>query len=69
MDASVVSPARRDSLRAAVWGWWVAARGDQRLTYLVGAGLILIGLAQVDLLDARHGPRTGGRHSPARDSE
>jgi hypothetical protein len=45
MEASVVSPARIGSLWATVRGWLAEARGYQRLAYVVGAGLILIGLA------------------------
>jgi hypothetical protein len=33
------------NLGAAVRGFWTAARGYQRLAYLVGAGLIIVGLA------------------------
>jgi hypothetical protein len=37
------------SLRTAVRGWWAEARGYQRLAYVVGAGLILIGLTHAAL--------------------
>jgi hypothetical protein len=39
------TPPRIGNLRAAVRGLWADARGYQRLAYLVGAGLILLGLA------------------------
>jgi hypothetical protein len=39
------TPPPTGSLRAAVRGLWADARGYQRLAYLVGAGLILLGLA------------------------
>jgi hypothetical protein len=32
-------------LWTAVRGWWAAAAGSQRLAYLAGAGLILVGVA------------------------
>jgi hypothetical protein len=59
MEASVVSPARVGSLRAAVRGWWAEARGYQRLAYLVGAGLILIGLAHAALWALAGGSASG----------
>jgi hypothetical protein len=42
-----------------VRGWWVAARGDQRLAYLVGAGLILIGLAHAAMWALAGGSASG----------
>ena len=36
---------RIGKLWAAVWGSWAEARGYQRLAYVVGARLILVGLA------------------------
>jgi hypothetical protein len=59
MEASAVSPARIGSLWAAVRGLWAAARGYQRLAYLVGAGLILVGLAHAGLWALASGSATG----------
>jgi len=59
MEASVVSPARIGSLRATVRGWWAEARGYQRLAYVVGAGLILIGLAHAGLWALAGGSASG----------
>jgi hypothetical protein len=59
MEASAVSPARIGSLWAAVRGLWAAARGYQRLAYLVGAGLILVGLAHAGLWALAGGSATG----------
>jgi hypothetical protein len=47
------------SLGAAVRGWWAAAAGYQRLAYLVGAGLILVGLAHAGLWALAGGPAAG----------
>lgn len=59
MEASVVSPARMGGLRAAVRGLWDAARGYQRLAYLVGAGLILIGLTHAAIWALAGGSASG----------
>ena len=59
MEASVVSPARMGSLRAAVRGFWAGARGYQRLAYLVGAGLIVIGLAHAGMWAVAGGSASG----------
>jgi hypothetical protein len=59
MEASAVSPARIGSLWAAVRGLWAAARGYQRLAYLVGAGLILVGLAHAGLWALARGSASG----------
>jgi hypothetical protein len=59
MDASVVSSARMGSLRTAFRGWWAEARGYQRLAYLVGAGLILVGLAHAAAWAVAGGPAAG----------
>jgi hypothetical protein len=47
MGASVAPPARIGSLWATVRGWWAEARGYQRLAYVVGAALILVGLGHL----------------------
>jgi hypothetical protein len=47
------------SMRAAVRGWWAAAAGYQRLAYLVGAGLILVGLAHAAIWALAGGPAAG----------
>jgi hypothetical protein len=39
------TPPPMGDLWAAVRGWWPAAAGSQRLAYLAGAGLILVGVA------------------------
>jgi hypothetical protein len=59
MDASVVSSARMGSPRTAFRGWWAEARGYQRLAYLVGAGLILVGLAHAGAWAVAGGPAAG----------
>jgi hypothetical protein len=59
MGASVVSPTRIGSLRATVRGWWAEARRYQRLAYVVGAGLILIGLAHAGLWALAGGSASG----------
>jgi hypothetical protein len=59
MEASVVSPARTGSLWAALGGWWVGARGYQRLASVVGAGLILVGLAHAALWALAGGSASG----------
>jgi hypothetical protein len=59
MEASMVSPARMGDLRAAVRGWWAEARGYQRLAYLVGAGLILIGLVHAGMWALAGGAASG----------
>jgi hypothetical protein len=46
-------------LGAAVRGWWAAARGDQRLASLVGAGLLLVGLAHAALWALAGGSAAG----------
>jgi hypothetical protein len=53
------TPARIDSLGAAVRGWWDDAAGYQRLVYLVGAGLLLVGLAHAALWAVAGGPVAG----------
>jgi hypothetical protein len=53
------TPARIGNLRAAVRGLWAAARGYQRLAYLVGAGLILIGLAHAGIWALAGGSASG----------
>jgi hypothetical protein len=47
------------SMLAAVQDWWAAARGYQRLAYLVGAGLIVVGLAHAALWALAGGSATG----------
>jgi hypothetical protein len=47
------------SMLAAVQGWWAAARGYQRLAYLVGAGLIVVGLAHAALWALAGGSASG----------
>jgi hypothetical protein len=59
MEASVVSPAHTGSLRTAVRGWWAEARGYQRLAYLVGAGLIVIGLVHAAIWAVAGGSASG----------
>jgi hypothetical protein len=59
MEASVVSPARTGSLWAALGGWWVGARGYQRLAYGVGAGLLLVGLAHAAIWALAGGSASG----------
>ena len=59
MEASVVSPARIGSLWATVRGWWAGARGYQRLAYVVGAGLILVGLAHAAIWALAGGSASG----------
>lgn len=59
MEASVVSSAPIRSLRAAVRGRWAGARGYQRLAYLVGAGLILIGLTHAAIWALAGGSASG----------
>jgi hypothetical protein len=59
MEASVVSPARIGTIWATVRGWWAAAQGYQRLAYLVGAGLIVIGLAHAGLWALAGGSASG----------
>jgi hypothetical protein len=46
-------------LRAAVWGWWARAAGYQRLAYLVGAGLIVVGLAHAAMWALAGGSASG----------
>jgi hypothetical protein len=53
------TPLRIGSVRAAVRGWWAEARGYQRLAYLVGAGLIVIGLAHAVLWALAGGSASG----------
>jgi hypothetical protein len=53
------TPARMGDLWAAVRGWWAAAAGYQRLAYLVGAGLILVGLAHAGLWALTGGSASG----------
>jgi hypothetical protein len=52
-------PPRMSNLRAAVRGFWDDARGYQRLAYLVGAGLILVGLVHVGLWAVAGGSASG----------
>jgi hypothetical protein len=47
------------SMLAAVQDWWAAARGYQRLAYLVGAGLIVVGLAHAALWALAGGSASG----------
>jgi hypothetical protein len=47
------------SMLAAVRGWWAAARGYQRLAYLVGAGLILVGLVHAAIWAVAGGAASG----------
>ena len=47
------------TLGAALRGWWAAAAGYQRLAYLVGAGLLLVGLAHAGLWALAGGPAAG----------
>jgi hypothetical protein len=53
------TPPRLGGVRAAVRGWWAAAHGYQRLAYLVGAALILIGLAHAALWALTGGSASG----------
>jgi hypothetical protein len=53
------TPARIGHLRAAVRGLWADARGYQRLAHLVGAALILIGLAHAGMWALAGGSATG----------
>jgi hypothetical protein len=53
------TPPRLGGVRAAVRGWWADTRGYQRLAYLVGAGLILIGLAHATLWAVAGGSASG----------
>jgi hypothetical protein len=53
------TPARIDSLGAALRGWWAAAAGYQRLAYPVGAALIIIGLAHAAIWALAGGSATG----------
>ena len=46
-------------LWAAVRGWWAGTRGYQRLAYLVGTGLIVIGLAHAVLWALAGGSASG----------
>jgi hypothetical protein len=50
---------RMGNMRTAVQGLWAEARGYQRLAYLVGAGLILIGLAHAGLWALAGGSASG----------
>jgi len=52
-------PARMGDLWAAVRGWWAQAAGYQRLASLVGAGLILVGLAHAALWALPGGSASG----------
>ena len=45
--------------RASLRGWWAGARGYQRLAYLVGAGLILIGLMHAAIWALAGGSASG----------
>jgi hypothetical protein len=51
------TPARLEPLRAR--GWWAETRGYQRLAYLVGAALIVIGLAHAGLWALTGGSASG----------
>lgn len=53
------TPPRTGDLRAAARGFWADARGYQRLAYLVGAGLILVGLAHAGIWAVTGGSATG----------
>lgn len=53
------TPPRIGNLRAALRGFWAAARGYQRLSYLVGAGLIAIGLAHAAIWAVAGGSASG----------
>jgi hypothetical protein len=53
------TPPATARLRAAVRGWWAQAAGYQRLTYLVGAALILVGLAHAALWALAGGSAAG----------
>jgi hypothetical protein len=53
------TPPRMGGVRAALGGWWAGARGYQRLAYLVGAGLILVGLAHAAIWAAAGGSASG----------
>jgi hypothetical protein len=46
-------------LWAALRGWWAAAAGYQRLAYLVGVGLILVGLAHAGMWALTGGSAAG----------
>ena len=47
MEAPLVSPSLPGRMRASLLGDWRQARPAQRLGYLVGVGLILVGLAHL----------------------
>jgi hypothetical protein len=47
------------SMRASLRGFWADARGYQRLAYLVGAGLIMIGLAHAAMWALAGGSASG----------
>jgi hypothetical protein len=51
-------------LWAAVRGWWAGTRGYQRLAYLVGTGLIVIGLAHAVLWALAGGSASGALSWP-----
>ena len=53
------TPPRMGSMWAALRGFWDDARGYQRLAYLVGAGLILVGLAHAAIWAVTGGSATG----------
>ena len=53
------TPPRMGSMWAALRGFWDDARGYQRLAYLVGAGLILVGLAHAAIWALTGGSATG----------
>jgi hypothetical protein len=53
------TPPRMGSMWAALRGFWDDARGYQGLAYLVGAGLILVGLAHAGLWALTGGSATG----------
>jgi hypothetical protein len=53
------TPPRLGNLRAAARSLWADARGYQRLAYLVGAGLLLIGLAHAAMWALTGGSASG----------
>jgi hypothetical protein len=57
--ASAGTPARIGNLWATLRGFWADARGYQRLAYLVGAALILVGLAHAGLWALAGGSASG----------
>jgi hypothetical protein len=53
------TPPRLGGVRTTLRGWWAEARGYQRLAYLVGAALIVIGLAHAGMWALAGGSASG----------